>query len=1132
MKSVRSVVFGTALLVAFGGSIFYASETTFATGTHTAPTCKLEITKTVDKVTAVPGDILTYTLAFKNTGTADCTGGGVKVKDVVVSNLEYVSETHSSNVDPGYNGISLYTPSSRTLLWDANILRPGQGGTITWKGKVKTPTICGDFSIENVAHITSLEYSNFTNWVTSNKVITQVGNPCPPPTVCILEIQKAVDKTTALLGDTLTYTLTFKNTGTANCTGDGVRVKDIVDSNLTYLSETHSSNVTGGHHSGFPLYSSTTRTLYWNAHTLTPGESGTITWKATVSNTLACGVTTIPNKASVTGDQYSWQEVWSNTVTTAVTNSCPPPPLVVMCAVTPATTTVGNIVTWTASASGGTGSYAYTWTGTNSLTGVSATTTKTYTTAGTKSGTVTVTSGSLTASATCSMAIVTPPSVPATLIVKKVVINNDGGTKVASDFMVHVFSGSSHVIGSPATASASGTVFTLSAGTYTVGEDAPYASGYQLVGIAGDCTASGLVTLLPGQTKQCVITNDDPPAPPPPTFNANCAASPASIQVGGTITWTATATGGIGSYTYNWTGTDGLTGSTALVAKQYTTTGTKSATVQVVSGTASTTVQCEGVVTNPPPGPTPLTATCVISVGATKINTPVTYSSTVSGGTGLYVYSWSGTDGLSGTDSSATITYLNNGSKNAQVTVTSGSETVTSNLCTLNIIPDTTTGCAFGCGGFDQPTVVLYKEPGTSTFTSFVYLAQQSFTPKVAGIYLSSVPYTGITGTLAVVLFLVGVILWSIFVTFAVESKRYSITALLARWRAKRNGSVKGDVSTPLVPALHPLDTSQNQRGKMEDQIPIHAYNDVALEEIEEPDRAPSFGESISKNNISSNMNSVSSHEVPSNLPTGGGQTVIVPQPVRDAIFARARSKKALVSEEAGKAIALAAHNSIDTALELLDGAIIRTEEKYLKEDGWILLNRDKVSAYLKSRGMKTEDGAPEQPTSMRSFTHEEPVRIPERQPMPPTRQFEAKMPTQLRDVINNRQSETENNTNRIGTQGDTVATIGAAVGFLKAISSGDSRTVMDTVRSIKASGASLENFASDLILELDRAYRARVEGDPSLADQEISRITAPWGARDLEEIIAILFSIAEKEYSSESTGLKLVALRLAKLRR
>jgi hypothetical protein len=90
----------------------------------------------------------------------------------------------------------------------------------------------------------------------------------------------------------------------------------------------------------------------------------------------------------------------------------------------------------------------------------------------------------------------------------------------------------------------------------------------------------------------------------------------------------------------------------------------------------------------------------------------------------------------------------------------------------------------------------------------------------------------------------------------------------------------------------------------------------------------------------------------------------------------------------------------------------------------------------------------------------------------------------------------------------------------------------MDTVRSIKSSGASLENFASDLILELDRAYRARVEGDPSIADQEISRIVAPWGVRDLEEVIAILFSVAEKEYHSESTGLRLVALRLSKLRR
>lgn len=1192
--------------------------------------CQLQISKTVDKANAVIGDTLTYSITFKNVGTADCTGSGVKIEDVVDVNLDFLSETHSSGVDSGYNGTLLYTVSSRTLTWNANVLTPDESGTITWKGKVKTPSVCGSFNIENIARITALEYANLTEWIDSNKVVTNVSNPCPPPLIvscavssttvnvgapvtwtgsatggvgsyvyswsgtnsltgatstvtktyssagaktgtitvtsgsvsssatcnttvvtpppppqCILEIVKSVDKTTAQPGDFLTYTLVFKNKGTANCTGDGVRVKDIVDSKLNYISETHSSNVIGGHHSGFPLYSSTTRTLYWNAGTLIPGEIGTTTFKAQISTTsLACGLTTISNKASITGDQYSWQEVFSNTVSTSVTKNCPPP-LVVSCAVSPATTTTGSLVTWTSGATGGTGSYVYSWTGTNILTGSSATTTKTYASAGTKTGTVTVTSGTLSSSATCNMTVVAPPVQPATLIVKKVVINDDGGTKVASDFVVHVTTnGTTHVVGSPAVASATGTVFILPAGSYVVAENNPYLSGYQLVGITGDCSASGAVTLVAGQTKQCTITNNDPALPPPPPFNANCAASPVSVQVGGNITWSVTATGGTGIYGYSWTGTDGLLGTIASITKQYSAAGTKNATVLVTSGNATTTANCTATVTSPPPGPVPLTASCVVSVGANKINIPVTYSSVVSGGTGSYSYSWSGTDGLSGTSDSVTTSYLNNGTKTATVTVTSGSETITSNLCSVNIIPDTITGCTFGCGGFEQPTVVLYKEAGSSTLASFVYLAQQSFTPKVAGVYLSSIPYTGITGTVAVVVFLVGVIIWSLFVAFAVESKRYSVQALLARWRMKKKvGNPKEENIVNDSSTFHPYDVTT--KNKINDEVPIRAYDDVDFSDVgEEVMGITPFGELVNKNNVLSSMNQVNNHDVPNNLPVASTTSVAVPQAVRDAIFARARSKKALVSEEAGKAIALASNNSIDAALELLDGAIVRTEEKYLKEDGWILLNREKVAAYLKSRGVKVEEvSVAERPTAMRSFTHEEPIRIPEKPVSPPpASQFAAKAPVQLRDVINSRQPDMNTGNSRVvdngsngnngNRNGEVVATIGSAVSFLKAVSSGDSRAVMDTVRSIKASGASLENFASDLILELDRAYRARVEGDPSIADQEISRIVAPWGVRDLEEIIAILFSVAEKEYSSESTGLRLVALRLSKLRR
>ena len=95
-----------------------------------------------------------------------------------------------------------------------------------------------------------------------------------------------------------------------------------------------------------------------------------------------------------------------------------------------------------------------------------------------------------------------------TLRVIKQVVNDNGGTKAASDFMLHVKSNGADVAGSPAAGSATGTVYTLASGTYVVSEDAP-PMGYAQTGISGDCAADGSVTVVAGMQKTCTITNDD-----------------------------------------------------------------------------------------------------------------------------------------------------------------------------------------------------------------------------------------------------------------------------------------------------------------------------------------------------------------------------------------------------------------------------------------------------------------------------------------------------------------------------------------------------------------------------------------------------------------------------------------------
>jgi uncharacterized repeat protein (TIGR01451 family) len=94
------------------------------------------------------------------------------------------------------------------------------------------------------------------------------------------------------------------------------------------------------------------------------------------------------------------------------------------------------------------------------------------------------------------------------LIVKKHVINDNGGTANAGAFNLHVKSGGSDVTGSPAAGSETGTTYTLVAGTYAVSEDTPL-SGYAFTGFSGDCNSSGSVTVTAGATVTCTLTNDD-----------------------------------------------------------------------------------------------------------------------------------------------------------------------------------------------------------------------------------------------------------------------------------------------------------------------------------------------------------------------------------------------------------------------------------------------------------------------------------------------------------------------------------------------------------------------------------------------------------------------------------------------
>jgi len=91
--------------------------------------------------------------------------------------------------------------------------------------------------------------------------------------------------------------------------------------------------------------------------------------------------------------------------TVGTTNTTNTSSLNASCNANPNSVYTGSAVSWSANAYGGNGSYSYSWSGTDSLSGSGQNVSKTYSSVGTKSATVTISSGGSTATASCNAVV-------------------------------------------------------------------------------------------------------------------------------------------------------------------------------------------------------------------------------------------------------------------------------------------------------------------------------------------------------------------------------------------------------------------------------------------------------------------------------------------------------------------------------------------------------------------------------------------------------------------------------------------------------------------------------------------------------------------------------------------------------
>ncbi len=197
---------------------------------------------------------------------------------------------------------------------------------------------------------------------------------------------------------------------------------------------------------------------------------------------------------------------------------------------------------------------------------------------------------------------------------------------------------------------------------------------------------------------------------PSSPLQVSCYPMPLSAQVGQSVTWYANAYGGDGvAYNYTWTGDEGLYGYGQSVTKSYAYSGYKNASVSVISGGQTKSINCSGsvnvtgsyvtpvyppVYVSPIAYNSPIYVTCSANTSYVNQGGSATWTAYASGGNGYFTYNWTGTDGLYGYNQTASYIYNSSGQKTAAVTVSSNGQVVTQS-CTNAVTVGNTYGYSY-----------------------------------------------------------------------------------------------------------------------------------------------------------------------------------------------------------------------------------------------------------------------------------------------------------------------------------------------------------------------------------------------------------------------------------------------------
>ena len=208
------------------------------------------------------GDQLEYVINWVNDAT-DASGqfvaAEVKVTDQIPDGTRFVSAENGGTEENG------------TVTWNLGTQEAGAVGTVRFTVEVTEDAVTYD-SIQNTASIQLGENDPGTTNTVTNYVPEK-------------EVSGTDSDGNASVGDTLTYTISWRNTETASA---NVTIVDVLDEGLNYIENSANPNAT---------YDAETDILTWVIENAEAGAQGTVTFQAQVNENASN--TTVENQATV-----------------------------------------------------------------------------------------------------------------------------------------------------------------------------------------------------------------------------------------------------------------------------------------------------------------------------------------------------------------------------------------------------------------------------------------------------------------------------------------------------------------------------------------------------------------------------------------------------------------------------------------------------------------------------------------------------------------------------------------------------------------------------------------------------------------------------------------------------------------